>query len=103
MITNCPDLMEAIQQIGLVPLLDSGIPGFSADELDGEFGEGREAVADDGVLAGDDVLDIGEIEVGEAVLDGGDGAVESLYGLGDHRFGGIGLGSSGDESGSVVV
>ena len=25
--------MEAIQQIGLVPLLDSGIPGFSADEL----------------------------------------------------------------------
>ncbi|MBP5541916.1 MAG: hypothetical protein J6X88_09740 [Bacteroidales bacterium] len=32
-IRNCPDLMEAIQQIGLVPLLDSGIPGFSADEL----------------------------------------------------------------------
>ena len=25
--------MEAIQQIGLVPLLDSGIPGFSADEM----------------------------------------------------------------------
>ena len=25
--------MEAIRQIGLVPLLDSGIPGFSADEL----------------------------------------------------------------------
>jgi len=25
--------MEAIQQMGLVPLLDSGIPGFSADEL----------------------------------------------------------------------
>ena len=25
--------MEAIQQIGIVPLLDSGIPGFSADEL----------------------------------------------------------------------
>ena len=32
-IHNCPELMEAIQQIGLVPLLDSGIPGFSADEL----------------------------------------------------------------------
>lgn len=25
--------MHAIQQIGLVPLLDSGIPGFSADEM----------------------------------------------------------------------
>ncbi|MCR5445698.1 MAG: hypothetical protein K6E96_08515 [Bacteroidales bacterium] len=32
-IHNCSELMEAIQQIGLVPLLDSGIPGFSADEL----------------------------------------------------------------------
>ena len=32
-ITSCPELMEAIQQIGLVPLLDSGITGFSADEL----------------------------------------------------------------------
>ena len=32
-IHDCPELMEAIQQIGLVPLLDSGIPGFSADEL----------------------------------------------------------------------
>ena len=32
-IRTCPELMEAIQQIGLVPLLDSGIPGFSADEL----------------------------------------------------------------------
>lgn len=32
-IRTCPDLMEAIQRIGLVPLLDSGIPGFSADEL----------------------------------------------------------------------
>ena len=32
-IHTCPELMEAILQIGLVPLLDSGIPGFSADEL----------------------------------------------------------------------
>ena len=32
-IRNCPDLMDAIQRIGLVPLLDSGIRGFSADEL----------------------------------------------------------------------
>ena len=30
---DCPELIEAIQQMGLVPLLDSGIPGFSADEL----------------------------------------------------------------------
>ena len=32
-ITSCPELMEAINIIGLLPLLDSGIPGFSADEL----------------------------------------------------------------------
>ena len=32
-ITSCPELMEAIDEIGLVPLLDSGIRGFSADEL----------------------------------------------------------------------
>ena len=32
-ITSCPELMEAIDKIGLVPLLDSGINGFSADEL----------------------------------------------------------------------
>ena len=32
-IRTCPELMEAIQEAGLVPLLDSGIPGFSADEL----------------------------------------------------------------------
>ena len=32
-IRNCPDLMDAIQEIGMVPLLYSGIRGFSADEL----------------------------------------------------------------------
>ena len=32
-IHDCPELMEAINLIGLLPLLDSGIPGFSADEL----------------------------------------------------------------------
>ena len=32
-ITSCPELMEAIDEIGLVPLLDSGIRGFSADEM----------------------------------------------------------------------
>ncbi len=30
---DCPELMELISQVGLVPLLDSGIPGFSADEM----------------------------------------------------------------------
>ena len=33
MIRSCPELMEAIQEMGLVPLLDSGVPGFSADEM----------------------------------------------------------------------
>ena len=32
-ITSCPELMEAIDETGLVPLLDSGIRGFSADEM----------------------------------------------------------------------
>ena len=32
-IRTCPDLMDAIQHIGIMPLLDSGIKGFSADEL----------------------------------------------------------------------
>lgn len=32
-IRTCPDLMDAIQKIGMVPLLYSGIRGFSADEL----------------------------------------------------------------------
>lgn len=32
-IHNCPQMMEAIDQIGLLPLLDSGIAGFSADEM----------------------------------------------------------------------
>ena len=32
-IRTCSDLMDAIQHIGMVPLLDSGIRGFSADEL----------------------------------------------------------------------
>ena len=32
-IHSCPELMALIQQIGFLPLLDSGIPGFSAEEL----------------------------------------------------------------------
>ena len=30
---DCSEMMEAIERIGLLPLLDSGVPGFSADEL----------------------------------------------------------------------
>lgn len=31
-IEDCPQLMELIEEVGFLPLLDSGIPGFSADE-----------------------------------------------------------------------
>jgi len=29
---SCPELMDYIQQVGFLPLLDSGIPGYSAEE-----------------------------------------------------------------------
>lgn len=32
-IHNCPELMELIQQIGFLPLLNSGIAGYSAEEM----------------------------------------------------------------------
>ena len=32
-IHSCPELMEAIQQVGFLPLLDSGIRGYSAEEM----------------------------------------------------------------------
>ena len=32
-IYNCAQLMELIQEIGFLPLLDSGIRGFSAEEI----------------------------------------------------------------------
>lgn len=32
-IRSCPDLIDAIQHIGILPLLKCSIPGFSADEL----------------------------------------------------------------------
>ena len=32
-IHSCPELMDAIQQLGFLPLLDSGIRGYSAEEL----------------------------------------------------------------------
>lgn len=30
---SCPELMDYIQQVGFLPLLDSSIPGYSAEEL----------------------------------------------------------------------
>ena len=32
-IYDCPELMEAIEQLGFLPLLAGSIPGFSADEM----------------------------------------------------------------------
>ena len=32
-ISSCAQLMDVVQQLGLLPLLDGGVPGFSADEL----------------------------------------------------------------------
>ena len=32
-IHSCPELMELIQQVGFLPLLDSGVRGYSAEEL----------------------------------------------------------------------
>ena len=32
-IHSCPELIEAIQQMGFLPLLDSGIRGYSAEEM----------------------------------------------------------------------
>ena len=32
-IHSCPELMECIQQLGFLPLLESGIPGFCAEEM----------------------------------------------------------------------
>ena len=36
MIHNCPDLEEAIEAWGILPLLSIGIPGWSAEELTAE-------------------------------------------------------------------
>lgn len=35
-IHTCPELMDCIRQVGFLPLLDSGISGFSADAMAGE-------------------------------------------------------------------
>lgn len=45
-ISSAPQMMEAIQELGFVPLLYSGIPGFSAEEMVDE--DSRYVVYDDG-------------------------------------------------------
>ena len=45
-IHNCPELMDAIQKLGFLPLLTSSILGFSADEMVAP--ECRYVVRDDG-------------------------------------------------------
>jgi hypothetical protein len=45
-IHNCPELMDAIQKLGFLPLLTSSILGFSADEM--VTPECRYVVRDDG-------------------------------------------------------
>ena len=45
-IHSCPELIDCIQQIGFLPLLDSGIAGYSAEELVAE--ECRYVRFDDG-------------------------------------------------------
>ena len=32
-IHSCPELMDLIQKVGFLPLLDSGIRGYSAEDL----------------------------------------------------------------------
>jgi len=45
-IHDCPALMETIEQMGFLPLLESGVPGFSADAMVAP--ECRYRVLDDG-------------------------------------------------------
>lgn len=45
-IHSCPELIEYIQQVGFLPLLDSGIRGYSAEEMVDE--DCRYVVFDDG-------------------------------------------------------
>ena len=46
LIHTCPELMELIQEVGFLPLLDSGIVGYSAEDMVDE--ECRYVVFDDG-------------------------------------------------------
>ena len=45
-IHSCPELMEYIQQVGFLPLLDSGVRGYSAEDVVDE--DCRYVVMDDG-------------------------------------------------------
>ena len=45
-IHSCPELMDLIQEVGFLPLLESGIRGYSAEELVDE--DNRYVVFDDG-------------------------------------------------------
>ena len=45
-IHSCPELMECIQQVGFLPLLDSGIHGYAAESMMAE--ECRFTQFDDG-------------------------------------------------------
>ncbi len=45
-IHSCPELMDYIQEVGLLPLLNSGIPGYSAEDIVSE--ECRYVVFPDG-------------------------------------------------------
>ena len=45
-IDSCPELMDYIQEVGFLPLLDSGIRGYSAEDVVDE--DNRYVVFDDG-------------------------------------------------------
>ena len=45
-INSCPEMMDYIQEVGLLPLLNSGIPGYSAEDIVSE--ECRYVVFPDG-------------------------------------------------------
>lgn len=45
-ISNCSEMMETIERMGLLPLLESGVPGFSAEAM--VSSECRYHVTDDG-------------------------------------------------------
>ena len=47
-IHSCPELMDFIQEVGFLPLLDSGIRGYSAEVVVDE--DNRYVVFDDGGL-----------------------------------------------------
>ena len=75
-------------------------------EADGHLGEGAEAVLDDGVLAGDHGLEVGDVHVLQGVGHGGGDAVGGVHGLAElvGRSGGlVACGGCGQQGGGVVV